>query len=226
MGMITISRQYGSDGRTVGLEVAKALGYRYMNKELLVEVAYEARIPLSEAERYDEQPEHAVLRALKKLLVSPYPENMAGHWVEPHEQLILGRMVDTTDSDVLVVDEDTFVRLTQEVMLRLANQGNVVLIGRGGQALLADRMGVLHVRIEAPMQHRLQTVMKRDEVSREGAESGIRDTDKKRKCYIKRHFGIAWDASHHYDLAINTQLTGIEGASRIIVEAARYKCGR
>ncbi len=201
MGVITISRQYGSDGRTVGLEVAKALGYRYMNKELLVEVAHEAQISLSEAERYDEQPEHGALRVMRKLFLSPHPENIGGQvmWGETYELPILDRMVDEPDSGVLVMDEDTFVRLTQEIMLRLANEGNVVLIGRGGQALLADRLGVLHVRIEAPMQHRLQTVVERDEVSREGAEREIRNTDKKRKRHSRTWFVIGKEFGGIYE---------------------------
>ena len=68
MGVITISREYGSDGRTVARKVAEALSYHNIDKELLVEVAQKAQVPVSEVERYDELPEHPALRILRKFL--------------------------------------------------------------------------------------------------------------------------------------------------------------
>ena len=73
MGVITISRQYGSGGLTIGREISKILGYRYINKDLVAEVAREAEIPLAEIERFDECPEPTTTRLLKKILLSPYP---------------------------------------------------------------------------------------------------------------------------------------------------------
>ena len=84
MGLITLSRQYGSDGRTVGLKVAQLLGYHYVNKEIISQVAEEANVPVSEVERFDEKPESAALRVLKKFLAPNYsglgPEPAEHDW--------------------------------------------------------------------------------------------------------------------------------------------------
>ncbi len=82
MGVITISRQYGSGGLAIGRMVAEILSYRYINKDLVIEVAREAEIPLSDIERFDECPESAATRLVKKLLLSPYPSNFTGESIE------------------------------------------------------------------------------------------------------------------------------------------------
>ena len=78
MGVITISREYGSDGRTVARKVAEALSYHNIDKDLLVEVAQKAKVPVSEVERYDELPEHPALRILRKFLTPGYADTLTG----------------------------------------------------------------------------------------------------------------------------------------------------
>ena len=71
MSVITISREYGSGGRIIGEKVANVLGYAHMDKDLMVEVARQAQVPVSEVERFDEQPEHPALRVLGQLVGQP-----------------------------------------------------------------------------------------------------------------------------------------------------------
>jgi hypothetical protein len=78
MGAITISREYGSDGRTIGRKVAEALECFYLGKELIVAVAHRAEMPVAELERYDEHPENAAVRILKKLLLATHGEALYG----------------------------------------------------------------------------------------------------------------------------------------------------
>ena len=92
------------------------------------------------------------------------------------------------------LDEDAYVRLTQKVMLHLANQGNVVIMGRGSQTYLAHRTDTLHVRIVAPNEYRIQTVMERDGLNRAEAVKQIQKVDEQRRRYIKRHYGIKGNA--------------------------------
>ena len=68
MGVVTISRQYGSDGRSVGFKLAEKLGYLYMDKELIVEVARRAGVPVEEVERFDEMPEGDIKFSIKRFL--------------------------------------------------------------------------------------------------------------------------------------------------------------
>ncbi len=223
MGIVTISREYGSDGRTVAHKAAEKLGYLCMEKELIVEVAREAQVPVSEVERFDEQPEHPALRVLRKFLTPGHPDALTGlseyeWWATVTVPELAGRR----DRAFSVLDEEAYVKLAQAVILRLADRGKVVFVGRGSQVLLSGQADALHVRIVAPLEFRIQTTMKRDNLEREEALKRLRKVDEKRKRYIKRHYGVAWNASEHYHLTINTGQIGVEAAVNTVVEATRH----
>lgn len=223
MGVITVSREYGSDGRSVAQKAADLLGYLCMNKDLLVEVANEAQVPVSEAERFDERPEHPAMRVIRKFLTPGHPEAITGlseyeWWATATVPELTGR----SDSGLPLPDEEAFVNITREVVTRLAERDNVVLVGRGGQALLRDRPATLHLRVVAAIDFRIQVVMKREELDADAAAKRIRKMDEYRRRYLKRHYGIAWSTAENYHLTLNTSQTGVEGAASIVAEAMRY----
>ena len=223
MGVITVSREYGSDGRSVAQKAADLLGYLCMNKDLLVEVANEAQVPVAEAERFDERPEHPAMRVIRKFLTPGHPEAITGlseyeWWATATVPELTGR----SDSGLPLPDEEAFVNITREVVARLAERDNVVLVGRGGQALLRDRPASLHLRVVAAIDYRIQVVMKREELDADAAAKRIRKMDEYRRRYLKRHYGIAWNTAENYHLTLNTSQTGIEGAASIVAEAMRY----
>ncbi|MDE2999963.1 MAG: cytidylate kinase-like family protein [Gemmatimonadota bacterium] len=223
MGVITVSREYGSDGRSVAQKAADRLGYLCMNKDLLVEVANEAQVPVSEAERFDERPEHPAMRVVRKFLTPGHPEAITG--LSEYEWWATATVPELTGRSVTVPhlpDEEAFVNITREVVTRLADRDNVVLVGRGGQALLRDRPDTLHLRVVAPIDYRIQVVMDREDLASDAAAKRIRKMDENRKRYLKRHYGIAWHSSENYHLTLNSRQTGIEGAASIVAEAMRY----
>ena len=213
MGVITISRECGSDGRTVGQRVAESLGCLYLGKELVGEVARRAEMPVEELERYDEHPEGAATRILKKMLVPAHPEAIYGAgeygwWPQVPETVV----------EVPIQSEDDYVRMTQEVMMQLAQESDVVFVGRGSQSLLGFVPGVLHVRLVAPMDFRIRTVVERDGLTEEGARAEIHKVDAERRQYIKRHYGIEWDDPKHYHMVLNTGQFGVERSAALIVD--------
>ena len=222
MGVVTISRQYGSGGRTIGYRAAEKLGYVYMDKELLVKVAVEAELPVSEVEGFDERPEHPLMRALRKFIGPTYggaSAMTAEEWSGPVAFPVLSSM---EESRLSSLDEDSYVKLTQKIMLRLANEGDVVLMGRGSQALLGHRRDVLHVRVIAPREFRVRTTHERDDVGPQEAGRMIKKTDEQRHRYIKRHYSLDVTKPEHYHLVVNTEWLGVEGAVQTVVEAARH----
>jgi cytidylate kinase len=223
MSIITISREYGSDGRSVALKSAELLGYLCMNKDLLVEVAREAQVPVSEVERYDERPEHPALRVLRKFLTPGHPDALTGlseyEWWATASMPELAKQQQT---GLPILDEESFVQSTREVMLRLVERGRVVLVGRGSQALLSHQADVLHARIIAPLSQRIEWVIKRDQLDKQEAEKQIRKYDERRGRYVKRHYGVDWSKPEHYHLTLNTGHTGVEAAARTIVEAVKH----
>ena len=221
MGLITLSRQYGSDGRTVGQRVAQLLGYQYLNKEIITQVSEEANVHVSVVEQFDEKPESTALRVLKKFLSPNYsglgPELAEHDW---WTATTLSATLPSTHQS-LFLDEDVYVCLTRTVIQKLSEQDNLIILGRGAMAILKDRKDTLHVRVVAPKEHRIDTAAERDSLDADTAAKEVERIDAERKTYLKRHYGIDWSRSDQYDLVVNTKHLGTNGAAEVIAESAK-----
>lgn len=119
------------------------------------------------------------------------------------------------------------LRLYQEkvtaVIRELAAGGDVLLVGRGGQVVLADQPGVLHVRIIAPREMRLALVQARCRVPAEVAAARIEASDAARTGFLKRHFGVRGDEPSLYALVLNMAQMDVATAVDLVCLAARQK---
>lgn len=104
----------------------------------------------------------------------------------------------------------------QQIMQELAHQGNVVIIGRAGQQILSGWPEVLHVRVIAPRNLRIERVATRQEISMESAIAQVEASDRRRRSYIKRFYNVQWDDPNLYDLVINTAHLSPTAAAQII----------
>ena len=220
MAVITISRQYGSDGRSVGRRAAELLGYHYIDKELIQRVAALADVPPDTIEHLDENPEHPLARALRRLLIP-------AHGYSPWDAMEFGWASyaslgydDEEPASTAVPDEDSFVSMSRRVLLQLASEEDLVLIGRGGLALSFPRPS-MHIRIVASDDYRLRTLMQRDGLSQNEVTSQMRKVDKQRRRFLKRHYHVDGNSPEGYHLVLNTARLGVDGAAEVITRAAR-----
>ncbi len=102
-----------------------------------------------------------------------------------------------------------------------AHEGNLLLVGRGGQVVLAKRNDVLHVRIFAPRELRCAAVRERCGVPLEVAAARVDASDRARATFHKRNYGVRWDDPALYDLVINMAYLSVPMAADIIIAAAR-----
>ncbi len=107
----------------------------------------------------------------------------------------------------------------KQVVEELAIEGNVVIVGRAGQAILAGHPGVLHVRVVAPMNIRAGRVAAQQNIPLECALAQIQASDRFRRNYLKRYYHMHWEDSEMYDLVINTGRMSVEDASFLICQA-------
>jgi cytidylate kinase len=103
-----------------------------------------------------------------------------------------------------------------EVIECLAAEGDVLLVGRGGQVVLAGRPGVLHVRTTAPREMRVQLVQQRCQVPPEVAAARVDACDRARAAYLKRHHGMNNDDPRLYDLVLNMARLDVAAAVELI----------
>jgi cytidylate kinase len=222
MSAITISREYGSGGRTIAAKVAEALGYENVDKDLLVAVAREAQVPVSEVERYDEQPEHPALRILRKFLTPGYADTLTGlSEYEWWATATVPELSNQQDKALSTLDEEVYVKLTAEVVTRMADQDKVVIVGRGGQAVLKGRADVLHVRVVAPTDFKVAIVREREGLDGDAAVKHMKQMDERRRTYLRRHYDIDLTDSRLYHVTVNTGLLGMDSAADLVAEAAK-----
>jgi cytidylate kinase len=108
-------------------------------------------------------------------------------------------------------------------LLRSAyRRGNVVVVGRGGQAILKDMPGVLHLRMVAPFAERIRRTQHTLNITRAEAVQVVTERDRAAAEYLQRFHGIAWDDPLLYHLVINTGRWTAGRATQLIVDAVRH----
>jgi len=210
VAVITISREHGSGGAEIGRRVAKILGYDYVDKELITEVARRANVPESEVEKLDEKGEDPIIYFLKELFVEDEPKTVSEYPNEYKEKEI--------ESNTF--DRDKQLKLFQSVIESIWERGNAVIIGRKANVILAYKPNTLRVRIIAPLEKRLKRVMQLEHLSQDDALRLIRETDGHRERYAKQYYDVDWDNPRLYDIIINTEKLTNEDAACLITETA------
>ncbi len=117
--------------------------------------------------------------------------------------------------------ETLFTMLNQSVRA-LARHGNLVIVGRGGFAILAGLADVLNVRVQAPVDLRIRRVADLSPApERDRAEEVVRANDHLQKTFIESVYGVAWDSAVAFDLVLDTGKLSVEAAADMIVQAVR-----
>jgi cytidylate kinase len=204
--VVTISRQFGSGGSEIGRIVAEQSGLLYVDREIIAEVAKRLGINEEQAARRDEQVAGQVGHILDALRSST-PFNIYYNYLfKPNE-------VPTQAQEV------AYLRLTQRVLLEMATEGDVVIIGRGSQFLLHGAARTLHIYIFAPLDSRIEQVMNLYHVKRDSAKEMIERRDYEHNAYLGRYYGGYQHQPHLYHLLINTGLFSFEMAAHFIQQA-------
>jgi CMP/dCMP kinase len=204
--VITITRQYAAGGSAVAQAVATGLGWTVIDNQFVVEVAQRAGLaPAAVAKREERAP--GLLERLAMTLAVSSPELFVASEAVPRAE----------------PDEATIVKLTERIIAEAAAQGRAVLVGRGAQALLAQRPEALHVYVVAPRAWRLRLAVDRLGVAPADAGRVLDDTDRQRDQYVRVHYGRQRHDVDNYDLVLNTGKLGIEGAAALVVAEARRR---
>jgi len=117
-------------------------------------------------------------------------------------------------------------KTVSQTIHELATTGDLLLVGRGGQMALAANPAVLHVRVIAPRDLRIQRVQESTHLPPEIAAARIDASDRVRADYLRRHYHTRLDYPGLYDLVLNTRHISLETAVNLICQAAqeRAKC--
>lgn len=196
---ITISRQTGAGGHAIAVRLA----------ECLQALSPKGSPPWTVFDR------NLIEQVLKD---HQLPERLAEHLPED----TASQLEDILD-DLLGLRPDswTLVHETAETILRLALLGHVILIGRAAAVVTARLPHVLHVRLVAPFEQRVERVRLDRKITRKEAEEVVRREDRGRARYWKRYYGADIDDPLLYHLVLNTGRLSCETAVGVIIQALR-----
>lgn len=177
--VICISRQHGSGGRDIAIQLSKELGIPYYDKEVLDEALADTDLPKD------------VLRAAAEHKVNPFLHTV---FYEGKNKEYYGK-----DAHTIVYS------MQQKIILQKAQMGDCIFIGRCADAVLAGKedIEVLNVFISAPINERISRIMKKKCLNMKDAVVAIKKMDKKRELYYNYFTKRNWGKPQNYDFTMN-----------------------
>mgnify|MGYP005765359181 FL=1 len=184
--VITISREFGSGGRTVGKKVAQALGLPCYDRELLQKIAQE----------------------------SGFNENYVKDAGEYAPGGFLATAF--SHRGFAPTNEDYLWEVQYRVITELAEQGPCVIVGRCADYILRGKADCLRVFIHADLDFRARRIVEVYGEREASPEQRIRDKDKRRAAYHRFYTDMKWGHAQNYDITLNSGTLGIDRCAEII----------
>ena len=194
--IITISREFGSGGHSIAEAVARKLGYRFFDRELVNQVAERSGFS---PEFIEESGEYA--SAKNSLLFAIATANQY------------------TMNGISMLDK-LYIEQTK-IIEEIAQEGNCVIVGRCSDYILREYEDCLHVFIHADMKSRAKRIVERFGEQERSAEKRLSEKDQKRKVYYKNYTGRSWGQAQNYDLCLNSGVLGSERCVELIAAACK-----
>lgn len=190
--IITISREFGGGGRTIGKRLAEELGVPCYDSEIIEKVAIESGF----AEEY-----------IKDKGEYTYPSLLMG--------LLMSRSLYAGPTN-----EDKIWLIQCKIIKELAEKGPCVIVGRCADYILRERDDVMKVFIHADIKARAKRIVEVYGETDEDPVKRLRDKDKRRAAYYTQYTDIVWGASRNYDVCLDSSVIGIDKCVSALKEIA------
>lgn len=188
--IITISRQFGSGGRTIGREVAARLGIPCYDHELIEKIAEESGFAKEYIAERGEYASHG------SWMASAFSDrDFYGH-----------------------SNQDTLWSVQTKIITELAEQGPCVIVGRCADYILRDSADCLKVFIHSDMEKRARRIVEQYGERTDSPEKRLKDKDKRRAAYYQFYTDMKWGAMEQYHIALDSGALGIETCVRILAD--------
>ncbi len=228
MPVITINGPVGGGPIEVGQMVSQLLDINYVDRMVFAEAAKLVRTPVGafiEKEQRVVPFRERLGRFLQTMLersavagVSGEPYFGRGIEMLPAETYI--ELAGDPSSSAQSLNDQAFIEATTSVVRDLARAGDVVIIGRGANMILADVPGVMHVGLVAPMEVRVETAMQREHFTREEAQRYVEELEQGRITFFRKFFKVNPFDPSLYHIMLNVGVVQPRTAAEIIAHAA------
>lgn len=195
--VVTITRQFGSLGRSIARKMADKLGIEYYDRDIVDQAAKKLNLPVSVVNEEEE--------SAKKILVNPFSRMMYP----------LGKGTSTT--------QDEIFQAQQNIIKFLAEKETCVIVGRCSDFTLEEMENVVHIYIYAPYEARVEHCVKDLHMDINEARKMIVAVDEARDSYHMQYAGYKPDDKNHKDILIDSSFLGVEGTADYLVEAVKRR---
>ncbi|MGB8718063.1 MAG: cytidylate kinase-like family protein [Desulfobacterales bacterium] len=199
MAVITISRQFGAGGITLGQQLAKKLGYGFIYEEIIEKVAEKAAVSKDWVKSLDKDGGGT----LSNFMAGFVPSRLIDHIFDTQRQYM---------------DEKTYIKLLYQIVPQIAQRDNLVIIGRGAQFILKDYPNTHHVLLIADLAHRINFMMRRYQLSEDAARKAVTKEDVRRRKLLRLFKAVDYDRPEHYDLVLNMGKINIDLAQELVCD--------
>ncbi len=200
--VITIARQYGSGGKTIGKMVADELGFSFYSRDILRLASEDSGINERLFAEADEKLKKTTLFKISKSVYN-------GELIPP-------------ESDDFVSNKNLF-NYQAKIIKKLAETENCVIVGRCADYVLKDYPNVMSVFVHADEEFCFNRAMERNSMTPREMEKFIAKTDKYRREYYKYYTGTDWNDARNYDLCLNSGKLGFEKCKEEIMAYCRIR---
>ena len=184
--IVTLEREYGCGGGEIAQQLAHKLGWKLWDQLLTEEIARLANCSKAVVEGREERRDPLYYRLFKSFLRGSYEGSLNAHKLN-------------------LVDSESIMKMTKRVILRAAETGNCVVVGRGSQHFLRDRKDTLRVFLYAPREDKVRRLLARGKSENEAHEL-VDNVDRERADFIAKYFGVDWPNLPLYHTMINTSI--------------------
>ena len=199
MSVITISRQFGAGGKTIGRRVADTLGYYYADEDIIDRAVVEASISPGGKKILETEPSDKVKRFISKL--NPFGTSLMELPLSDKERYI---------------DGFKYVELLNLIIPKIAKDGNAVIVGRGGQYILHNFENTYHILLIAKQEDKIKFLEDNYRISSTKAVQMIKRMNK-RRANLYSFFGKKdYDDPKLYGIILNMSLLSIDKAEKLI----------
>ena len=201
MAVITISRQFGAGGITLGKMIAEKMGYTFADSDIIQRVAKEANVSTDWIESFEKEAGSKLSRFISSMV--------SKRWLE--------RVIADERG---YLDEQIYLDYLVLIVAQFADEGDVVILGRGSQYILNDHPDAVHILLVDELESRVKFMMERYEMPRKKAEKTVINEDRRRVNLYKRLGKSDYESPQLYHLVLNMGRLDLETARDMVCDLA------
>ncbi len=199
MAVLTISRQFGAGGLTLGQQLAAKLGYSLVSDDIISMIAKKARV----SQGWVQSIEKEAGNKLQRFLSSVIPKGLVDRILDDQKGYI---------------DEEIYLDLLEQIIRQIASDDNCIILGRGGQYILQDNKNAFHVLLIADKQDRIKFMESNYNLNHPEATQVVNAEDKRRMALYRKLHQSDYDQPDHYHVILNMSRLSLDVACTMICQ--------